>query len=91
MENDEANAINTDDVSSCFRRVAEGFQLRNKILADRFEGFSTVLDESVAALLKKLQVLKDEVKSMVENMESLKQNDKNLEMLEQEKEKAIAI
>ncbi|XWS69138.1 hypothetical protein CRYUN_Cryun04dG0153900 [Craigia yunnanensis] len=37
MENDEANAINADDVSSCFRRVAEGFQLRNTILADRFE------------------------------------------------------
>ena len=36
MENDEANAINADNVSSCFRRVAEGFQLRNKILADRF-------------------------------------------------------
>ncbi|XWS22695.1 hypothetical protein CRYUN_Cryun29cG0058100 [Craigia yunnanensis] len=91
MENDEANAINPDDVSSCFRRVAEGFQLRNKILADRFEGFSTFLDESIAALLKKLQVIKDEVKSMVENMESLKQNDKNLEMCEQEKEKAIAM
>ena len=91
MENDEANAINTDDVSSCFRRVAEGFQLRNKILADRFEGFSTFLDESVAALLKKLQGTKDEVKSMVENLESLKQNVKTLEMHEQEKDKAIAM
>ncbi|XWS34662.1 hypothetical protein CRYUN_Cryun21dG0056900 [Craigia yunnanensis] len=91
MENDEANAINTDDVSSCFRRVAEGFHLRNKILADRFEGFSTFLDESIAALLKKLQGTKDEVKRMVENLESLKQNVKTLEMREQEKEKAIAM
>ncbi|XP_022735633.1 MAR-binding filament-like protein 1-1 [Durio zibethinus] len=80
MENDEINAINAGDVSSCFRRVAEGFQLRNKILADRFEGFSTFLDESIAALLKKLQGTKDEVKSMVESMESLKQNVKILEM-----------
>ncbi|XVE92257.1 hypothetical protein REPUB_Repub01dG0081100 [Reevesia pubescens] len=91
MENDEANAINADDVSSCFRRVAERLQLRNKILADRFEGFSNFLDESIAALLKKLQATEDEVKSMVENMESLKKNVKNLEMHEQEKEKVIAI
>ena len=54
MENDEANAINADDASSCFIRVAEGFQLRNTILADRFEGFSNFLDESIAALLKKI-------------------------------------
>ncbi|XVE85221.1 hypothetical protein DITRI_Ditri17bG0074300 [Diplodiscus trichospermus] len=91
MENDEADAINADDVSSCFKRVVEGFQLRNKILTDRFEGFSTFLDESIAALLKKLQVTKDEVKSVAESMESLKQNVKNLEMREQEKEKAIAM
>ncbi|EOY00772.1 Leucine-rich repeat-containing protein DDB_G0290503, putative isoform 2 [Theobroma cacao] len=91
MENDEANAVNANDVSSCFRRAAEGFQLRTKILADSFEGFSTLLDESIAALSKKLQAAKDEVKIMVENMESLKQNVKNLEMREQEKEKAIAM
>ncbi|XVF02637.1 hypothetical protein REPUB_Repub04eG0191900 [Reevesia pubescens] len=91
MEDDEANAINADDVSSCFRRVAEGFQLRNKILVDRFEGFSNFLHESVEALLKKLQATKNEVKSIVENMESLKQNVKNLEISEQEKEKAIAM
>ncbi|XVF85128.1 hypothetical protein PTKIN_Ptkin17bG0093400 [Pterospermum kingtungense] len=91
MENDEANAINDNDVSSCFRRVSEGFQLQNKILADRFEVFSTFLDESIALLLEKLQVTEDEVKSMVENMESLKQNVKKLEMSEQEKEKAIAM
>ncbi|XWS63777.1 hypothetical protein CRYUN_Cryun06bG0130900 [Craigia yunnanensis] len=91
MENDEANAINADDVSSCFRRVAEWFQLQNTILADRFEGFSNFLDKSIAALLKKLQATEDEVKSVVENMESLKQNVKNLEMCEQEKQKAIAM
>ncbi|XP_012479253.2 trans-Golgi network-localized SYP41-interacting protein 1 isoform X2 [Gossypium raimondii] len=91
MENDYENAINGDDVSSCVIRVAEGFQLRNKIFADRFEGFSKFLDESIGSLLKKLHATEDEVKSMVENMESLKQNVKNLEMREQEKEKAMAI
>ncbi|KAH1098171.1 hypothetical protein J1N35_015092 [Gossypium stocksii] len=91
MENDYENAINADDVSSCVIRVAEGFQLRNKIFADRFEGFSKFLDESIGSLLKKLHATEDEVKSMVENMESLKQNVKNLEMREQENEKAMAI
>ncbi|XVE74880.1 hypothetical protein DITRI_Ditri12bG0053900 [Diplodiscus trichospermus] len=91
MENDEANAINADDVSSCFRRVAERFQLQNMILADRFEGFSNFLDESIASMLKKLQAMEDEVKGMVENMETLKQNVKNLETREQEKEKTMAM
>ncbi|KAK8370413.1 hypothetical protein V6Z12_A01G176200 [Gossypium hirsutum] len=73
MENDEANAINADDVSLCFRRVTEGFQMRNKILADRFEGFSSFLDESIATVLKKLHAIEDEVKSMIKHKESLKQ------------------
>ncbi|KAL1179389.1 hypothetical protein V6Z11_A03G155900 [Gossypium hirsutum] len=91
LTNDYENAIDGDDVSSCVIRVAEGFQLQNKIFADRFEGFSKFLDESIGSLLKKLHATEDEVKSMVENMESLKQNVKNLEMREQEKEKAMAI
>ncbi|GMI75079.1 TGN-localized SYP41 interacting protein [Hibiscus trionum] len=90
LGNDEENAINADDVSSCVRRVSEGIQLRNKILADKFEVFSSLLDESIAALLKELHVTKDDVKSMVENMESLKQNVTNLEMREEEK-KAMAM
>ncbi|XP_039034544.1 CAP-Gly domain-containing linker protein 1-like [Hibiscus syriacus] len=88
--NGEENAINADDVPSCILRVSEGIQLRNKILADKFEVFSSLLDELIAALLKKLHATKDGVKNMVENMESLKQNVKNLEMREQEK-KAMAM
>ncbi|XVF43827.1 hypothetical protein PTKIN_Ptkin02bG0071400 [Pterospermum kingtungense] len=91
MENDEVKAVNAANVSSCFRRVAEGFHLRNRILADRFEGFSNFLDESMVALLKNLQATEDEVKSMVENTESLKHNAKNMEMQVQEKEKTIAM
>ncbi|OMO81495.1 CAAX amino terminal protease [Corchorus olitorius] len=91
MENYEANPVNGDDISSIFTKTGERFQLRNKILADRFDGFSTFLDESIAALSKKLQAAKEEVKSMVENMESLKQNVKSLEMREQEREKAIVM
>ncbi|MFQ6622690.1 hypothetical protein Gotur_001709 [Gossypium turneri] len=91
MENDEANAINAVDVSLCFRRVTEGFQMRNKILADRFEGFSSFLDESIATLLKKLQAIEDEVKSMIKHKESIKQEyvQKELDDLTSKYEKVV--
>ncbi|KAB2045759.1 hypothetical protein ES319_D01G183900v1 [Gossypium barbadense] len=91
MENDEANAINALDVSLCFRRVTEGFQMRNKILADRFEGFSSFLDESIATLLKKLQAIEDEVKSMIKHKESFKQEyvQKELDDLTSKYEKVV--
>ncbi|KAL1120816.1 hypothetical protein V6Z11_D01G190000 [Gossypium hirsutum] len=91
MENDEANAINAVDVSLCFRRVTEGFQMRNKILADRFEGFSSFLDESIATLLKKLQAIEDEVKSMIKHKESFKQEyvQKELDDLTSKYEKVV--
>ncbi|XP_052489813.1 trans-Golgi network-localized SYP41-interacting protein 1 isoform X2 [Gossypium raimondii] len=91
MENDEANAINAVDVSLCFRRVTEGFQMRNKILADRFEGFSSFLDESIATLLKNLQAIEDEVKSMIKHKESFKQEyvQKELDDLTSKYEKVV--
>ncbi|MBA0706408.1 hypothetical protein Golax_018518, partial [Gossypium laxum] len=91
MENDEANAINAVDVSLCFRRVTEGFQMRNKILADRFEGFSSFLYESIATLLKKLQAIEDEVKSMIKHKESFKQEyvQKELDDLTSKYEKVV--
>ncbi|MBA0550994.1 hypothetical protein Golob_021898, partial [Gossypium lobatum] len=91
MENDEANAINAVDVSLCFRRITEGFQMRNKILADRFEGFSSFLYESIATLLKKLQAIEDEVKSMIKHKESFKQEyvQKELDDLTSKYEKVV--
>ncbi|KAK8699426.1 hypothetical protein V6N13_115514 [Hibiscus sabdariffa] len=87
MENGKANAIDADDVSSCFRRVTEVFQLRNKILADRFEGFSSFLDKSLAALLRKLQAAEDEVKSMVKKKQEYGQ--KELDILTSKYEKVV--
>ncbi|XP_039015413.1 GRIP and coiled-coil domain-containing protein 2-like isoform X2 [Hibiscus syriacus] len=87
MEKVEANAINADDVSSCFRRITEVFQFRNKLLADRFEGFSSFLDESLAALLRKLQATEDEVKSMTKNKQEYDQ--KELDNLTSKYEKVV--
>lgn len=69
----------------------EGFQSKNKILADKFEGFSSLVDEFIAALLRKLQAVEDGVVVIVEHIESLKQKTKNLEMYKQEQETTVSM
>ncbi|KAK3223539.1 hypothetical protein Dsin_010564 [Dipteronia sinensis] len=88
IENGEMNVEDADSIHSYFRKTAEEFQLRNKILGDKFEGFSSSLDEIIALMLRKLQRTKDEVIRMMQNMESLKQNVKTLETYQQEQEQA---
>ncbi|XP_030527670.1 trans-Golgi network-localized SYP41-interacting protein 1 isoform X2 [Rhodamnia argentea] len=68
-----------NDISSMFRRTIEGFQLKDKILVDKFEGLSAFIDEILAALLKKLEERCDDVKAMSQDMRSLKQDLKDME------------
>ncbi|KAK4842533.1 hypothetical protein QYF36_023243 [Acer negundo] len=88
IENGEMNVEDADSIHSYFRKTAEEFQLRNKILGDKFEGFSSSLDEIIALMLRKLQRTKDEVIRTMQNMESLKQNVKSMETYQQEQEQA---
>ncbi|KAL3728658.1 hypothetical protein ACJRO7_033267 [Eucalyptus globulus] len=77
----EAGLMNEvgEDISSLFRRTIEGFQLKNKILVDKFEGLSAFIDEILAALLKKLEERCDDVNAMSQDMRSLKQDMKEMD------------
>ncbi|XP_030459809.2 trans-Golgi network-localized SYP41-interacting protein 1 [Syzygium oleosum] len=89
----EAGLMNEvgEDISSLFRRTIEGFQFKNKILVDKFEGFSAFIDEILAALLKKLEERCDDVKAMSQDMRSLKQDMKDMETYKLEHGNTVAM
>lgn len=65
--------------------------MRNKVLAERFGRYSSFIDEFIAALLRKLQVTRDEMVVVFEHVESLKQKVNSLEEYKQEQENTIAL
>lgn len=91
MYDNEVTVLDADDITSCFRKTAEGFQMRTKILTDTFEHFSVSIDEFIAALLRKLQTTRDEVVRMTQCMDSLRGKVKNLEGCKQEHEEAMVM
>lgn len=67
------------DILSCLREMVEGFNWKDKFLSEKFEGFSSFIDESISALLIELRATKDEATLVHEQMESLKLKVKNTE------------
>lgn len=85
------NGADDDNISSCFRKTAAEFQLRNKVFSDKVESFSAYLDEIIAVIIKKLQRVEDEVISMTHNSEMLRQKVDSLETYKQEQDEASAV
>lgn len=85
MDNGDANSIDGGDISSCFRKTAEGLQMRDKFITDKLEDFSNCIEDSVAALLKELMTIENQMVMTVDQVESLKDRVKSMEMCEQEK------
>ncbi|XP_065875469.1 trans-Golgi network-localized SYP41-interacting protein 1 isoform X2 [Euphorbia lathyris] len=91
MEDDDVNAADVDKISLSFKKIVEGFQLRDRTLMDNIVGFSTFTDKFAEALLGKLRATKDEVTVIFEHMESVKQEMKNMEMQKEEQGKTISL
>ncbi|KAJ6313511.1 hypothetical protein OIU77_014910 [Salix suchowensis] len=89
-DNDQVNAVDVNSIPLYFKETVEELQLRNKNLAEKFEGFSIFTNEFIEALLRKLRISRDAVSSVFENMGSLKEKMKNMELLKEEHEKTIA-
>ncbi|KAB5537472.1 hypothetical protein DKX38_015005 [Salix brachista] len=89
-ENDQVNAVDVNSIPLYFKETIEELQLRNKNLAEKFEGSSIFTNEFIEALLRKLRISRDAVSSVFENMGSLKEKMKNMELLKEEHEKTIA-
>ncbi|KAF3431132.1 hypothetical protein FNV43_RR25862 [Rhamnella rubrinervis] len=86
-DNNEVQIADVDDVSS-FRKIVEALQLRDKTLAEKFEHCSSFIDKFIAALLRKLQAMRDEA---FEHTETLKEKLNSLEIYKQEQKNTIAV
>ena len=91
MANDEANPVDSNDLSSLFRKTVDGFHSRNRILGDKIEGFSNHMDEFMAVLFQKLHATRDEVIVVLDHVESLKQKMKNVDMRIQAQENTVTL
>ncbi|KAK4283509.1 hypothetical protein QN277_000452 [Acacia crassicarpa] len=84
------NGTDIDDLISQFGNIVKGFQLRNKLIADRFDDFSDSIDKLISLLKTKLLEAETDVISILKHLEVLKEKVNAGENLEAEQEKTIA-
>ncbi|XP_061990946.1 trans-Golgi network-localized SYP41-interacting protein 1 [Rosa rugosa] len=90
-DNAEVNGADGNDIPSYLKTTVERLQLRDMVLSQNFERFSSFIDEFIETLLRNLQARSDEVAVMFEHMQSFKQKANNLEIYKHEQENTIAI
>ncbi|XP_054807240.1 trans-Golgi network-localized SYP41-interacting protein 1-like [Prosopis cineraria] len=88
-ENSEINDADIDGIISLFGKLVKEFQVRNKLIAEKFDAFSVCIDELVTLLSAKLQELKTDVETTFKYMETLKEKANTMEILRDKKEKTI--
>ncbi|PIA51460.1 hypothetical protein AQUCO_01100357v1 [Aquilegia coerulea] len=89
IHNIETNAIDFSDILSYITYIVEGFNKKNKLLEDKFEGFSSSMDELIVILLRALQETRENVVGLLEPMKFLKLDVKALGAHNQAVESAI--
>ncbi|CAI9779378.1 unnamed protein product [Fraxinus pennsylvanica] len=87
--NGEVNAADGENLLLHIGKMVEGFHLKDKIIADKFENLSAFTDEYNSTLLRKLYITKDRMISMLELIKSLKQRVKDVETDKQRLENTI--
>lgn len=81
--------MDSESIMSHIEKMNERFHLKGKILADKFDSLSTLMDESIAALLRRLYMTKDRIISIIKYTKSLKQQVKDMETDKQKQEDTI--
>ncbi|KAF9600274.1 hypothetical protein IFM89_005860, partial [Coptis chinensis] len=87
VDNIEPNATDINDILT---KTVEGFKKRNQLIEDKWHSFSSSIDELIAILLRELQATKDNVIDMLNPMEVLKLEFKNLEAYKQATEGTVS-
>ncbi|XP_016547123.2 trans-Golgi network-localized SYP41-interacting protein 1 isoform X2 [Capsicum annuum] len=80
VANGEPSATDGDNITFHIGKIVDGFQLRNKILAENIGSYSRLMDDLIKAILKKLELTKSKTLPLIELTESLKQNVSNAEV-----------
>ncbi|KAL6569188.1 hypothetical protein OROHE_003469 [Orobanche hederae] len=90
MSNYKMNAIDSEGLALQIEKMNERFHLKSKILADKFGNLSTLMDESVAALLRQLHLTKDKMISIIKYTQSLKHQVTNIRTDKERQEETVA-
>lgn len=90
MLNAEVNAVDSEGIMFDIDKMVERFHLKGKMLADKFDNLSTLMDESIAALLRRLQITKDKIIGAMKYTDSLKDQVKDIKTDTKRQEDTIA-
>jgi len=90
LDNTEIDGADIDTIISSFGKIVKGFGLRNKHIADKFDEFSDCMDEFISPLHEKLLETETISETIVQNMESMKEEANTMEKLKEEQKNIIA-
>lgn len=91
MIDDEFNAEDTDNIGSYVRKTLDNLNTKNQNLADQFGSFSTLVDDMIASLMKKLEAIRNTMPFMVQKTVALQQNVINMQMDKQIQDNRVAM
>ncbi|XP_004239495.2 trans-Golgi network-localized SYP41-interacting protein 1 [Solanum lycopersicum] len=80
VANGEPNATDGDNITFHLGKIVDGFELRNKILAENIGCYSASMDDLIKAILRKLELTKSIALPVIELTESLKQKVRDAEV-----------
>ncbi|KAI4340669.1 hypothetical protein MLD38_025479 [Melastoma candidum] len=87
----DAVGADVEHIATLFKNTIQGYQLRNRNLIYKYDGMSTLLDNGLAALSRKLEETKVDIMTTFEDVKSLRQNTEALETSKSEHEKTILL
>lgn len=80
VANGEPNATDGDNITLHLGKIVDGFELRNKFLAENIGCYSASMDDLIKAILRKLKLTKSKALPVIELTESLKQKVRDAEV-----------
>ncbi|KAL8241660.1 hypothetical protein R6Q59_011962 [Mikania micrantha] len=83
MIDEEFNAEDAEGFGSYVGKTFDNLNAKNQILANQFGNFSTLIDDVIASLLKKLEAIKNAIPFVVQQTISLQQKVSNMQMEKQ--------
>ncbi|XP_047181077.1 trans-Golgi network-localized SYP41-interacting protein 1 isoform X2 [Vigna umbellata] len=90
LENTEIDDADIDTIILSFGKIVKEFELSSKHIADKFDEFSYSMDEFISPLHGKLLETETISETIVQNMESLKEEANTMKKLKEEQENIIA-
>lgn len=88
--NDEVNIVDTESIMVHFKKMVERFHLKGKTLADKFDHLSTLVDESIATLFRRLHVIKEKMIDATKYTSSLEDQLKDIQTDKKRQDDTVA-